>query len=223
MRYSGAMQTLGRYLDPVTKRRGHPAGEYHTYKSPEYILLLPRLIIRFSVTSSISGMRCCLDHISVLPCIRQNRLRTRGHLRLPGYWVGNGRIPIRCSIATWCLSIFRVPSEPAFLEKSVQDFTHSHFLAERFDEVVVEGRCFGRIGDTYAAFVGLNPLSYAPGTTDDLVQQGSDAFWIFEAGSERRTATDLFMERIRSNEVRYENGELRYVSAGRGAKPGIPG
>ena len=219
LRYSGAMQTLGRYLDPVTNGVAIQRANTYTYKTPEYMVATAQAYHPGFFGDQQHIWNAVLsDHISVFTMHPAKSLADKGALSgSPGYWVGNGRIPHTVQHRNVVLSIFRVPSEPAFLEKSVQDFTHSHFPAERFDEVVVEGRyAFGRIGDTYAAFVGLNPLSYAPGTTDDLVQQGRDAFWIFEAGSEREDGNfDLFMERIRSNEVRYENGELRYVSAGR--------
>jgi hypothetical protein len=37
----------------------------------------------------------------------------------------------------------------------------------------------------YVALIGRNDLKYVEGTTDDLLQQGKDTFWITEMGSKR--------------------------------------
>jgi hypothetical protein len=219
LRYSGLMPALSRYLNPVTNGVAIQRANTYTYKTPQYMVATAQAYHPGSFGDQQHVWNAVLSSdISVFTTHPAKPLSDKGALSgSPGYWVGNGRIPHVVQDKNVVLNIFQIPTEKGFMEKSIQDFTHAHFPSERFHEVVLDGRyAFGRIGDTYAAFIGLNALAYAEGSTDDLVQQGRDTFWVFEAGSEWDDGSfPGFIERIRANPVAYEAGKLSYISEGR--------
>lgn len=219
LRYSGGMPALSRYLNPVTNGVAIQRANTYTYKTPQYMVATAQAYHPGTFGDQQHIWNAVLSNgVSVFTTHPAKSLSDEGALSgSPGYWVGNGRIPHAVQDRNVVLSIYRIPTEKGFMEKSIQDFTHAHFPRERFHEVVIEGRyAFGRVGDTYAAFIGRNPLAYAAGSSDDLVQQGRDTFWVFEAGSEWEDGNfDRFMQRIRDNEISYADDVLRYRSRGR--------
>jgi hypothetical protein len=67
----------------------------------------------------------------------------------------------------------------------------------------------------------MNVLNFRKNTTDDLIQQGKQSFWITEAGSlEEDGSFNEFCNRIISNELTFdaENLELIYNSNGKNYK-----
>ena len=105
------------------------------------------------------------------------------------------------------------------MERSLVGFTHAYFPAEKFDEAAVEGRyAFGRSGDAYLALVAREPLAWAEGSKDDLVQSGRLAYWICEMGSpETDTSFAAFQQRIRASTAAFEprTRTLTWESGGR--------
>ena len=219
LRYTGSLPALSRYLNPVTNGVAIQRANTYTYKTPEYMVATAQAYHPGTFGDQQHVWNAVLSSdISVFTTHPAKPLSDTGALSgSPGYWVGNGRIPHVAQDRNVVLNIFRIPADKGFMEKSIQGFTHAHFPRERFHEVVLDGRyAFGRIGDTYAAFIGLNPLAYAQGSSDDLVQPGRDSYWVFEAGSERGDGSfPAFIERIRGNALSYEDGELIYNSKGR--------
>lgn len=219
LRYSGVAPALSRYLNPVTNGVAIQRANTYTYKTPQYMVATAQAYHPGTFGDQQHVWNAVLSRdVSVFTTHPAKSLSDKGALSgSPGYWVGNGRIPHVAQDRNVVLNIFQIPTEKGFMEKSIQDFTHAHFPSERFHEVVVDGRyAFGRVGDTYAAFIGLNPLAYADGSTDDLVQPGRDSFWVFEAGSEWDDGSfPAFMERVRGNVISYRDGQLRYTSQGR--------
>lgn len=219
LRHSGALPALSRYLNPVYNGVAIQRANTYTYKTPQYMVATAQAYHPGTYGDQQHVWNAVLSaDISVFTTHPAKSLSDKGALSgSPGYWVGNGRIPHVAQDRSVVLNIFQIPEEKGFMEKSIQDFTHAHFPSERFHEVMVDGRyAFGRIGDTYAAFIGRNPLAFAGGSTDDLVQPGRDTFWVFEAGSEWDDGSfPAFIERIRANPVSYDGSRLTYTSRGR--------
>jgi hypothetical protein len=219
LRKSGAMPALSRALNPVTNGVAIQRANTYTYKTPDYMVASAQAYHPGTYGDQQHIWNALLGGgVSVFVTHPAKSLSDEGALAgSPGYWVGNGRIPHSAQDRNVVLNIFRIPGEPGFMEKAVQDFTHAHFPQDRFDEVMVQGRyAFGRTGDTYAAFIARYPLYFQQGSSDDLIQPGRDGYWIFEAGS-RDADTDFerFRQRILSNEVEFDGATLRYHSAGR--------
>jgi hypothetical protein len=119
----------------------------------------------------------------------------------PGHWVGNGRNPDAAQHRNVVLAIYDVPDRKGFMEQTLLKQTHAYFPRQLFNESSVEGqRAFGRIGEAWVALVAANPLSYAEGSDDDLVQKGARTAWVCELGS---PATDhsfaAFKNRVIAN------------------------
>ncbi len=219
LRRTGALSALSRKLRPVTDGVAIQRANTYTYKTPDYMLATAQAYHPGSFGDQQHLWNAVLSRqVSVFTTHPAKPLSDQGALSgSPGYWVGSGRFPHVVQDRNVVLNIFQPPQGKGFMESSLQDFTHAHFPRDRFDEVVIDGvYAFGRSGNSYGALVGRNPLHYAPGSDDDLVQPGMDTFWIFEAGS---AATDgdfqAFQARIRSNPVDFLDGRLSYRSGGR--------
>jgi hypothetical protein len=219
LRYTGAMPAISNYLNPVTNGTAIQRANTYTWKTPDYMLASAQAYHPGSFGDQQHLWNAVLSReVSVFVTHPAKPLSAEGALSLsPGYWVGGGRLPHVAQDRNVVLNLFDIPEEPGFMEGTVQDFTHAHFPRERFDEVVLEGRyAFGRAGTSYAALIARNPLHYSEGMSDDLVQPGRESYWVFEAGSARDDGSFAgFMQRVRSNPVRYESGSLFYESSGR--------
>jgi hypothetical protein len=117
------------------------------------------------------------------------------------------------------LAIYNIPKKKGIMEMALLDYTHAYFPSELFDSVTIsENYAFGKKDETYAAFIGRNPLKFRENTTDDLIQLGKQTFWITEAGSlEEDGSFDEFCNRIISNELTFDdkNFILNYRSKGK--------
>jgi hypothetical protein len=137
----------------------------------------------------------------------------------PNYWVGYGRFPHAAQDSSISIAIYNIPEKKGIMEMALLDYTHAYFPSELFDSVTVsENYAFGKKGETYAAFIGMNPLNFRENTTDDLIQQGKQTFWITEAGSfEEDGSFGEFCNRIISNQITFDSEklELNYWSKGR--------
>ncbi|QFU76826.1 hypothetical protein EY643_14860 [Halioglobus maricola] len=219
LRYTNGLPAISRLLNPVTNGTAIQRANTYTYKTPDYMVATAQAYHPGTYGDQQHLWNAVLSRqVSVFTTHPAKPLSDKGALSgSPGYWVGSGRFPHVVQDRNVVLNIFRIPSETGFMEKSIQDYTHAHFPQERFDEVRLDGRyAFGRTGHTFGAFVALNPLHYHEDSSDDLVQPGRDAFWVFEAGSAADDGSfDAFIARVKANAVGYADGELSYSSSGR--------
>jgi hypothetical protein len=135
----------------------------------------------------------------------------------PLYWVGYGHLPDSAQDKNVNLSVYVLPAKAGLMEQDLLNYTHEYFPKDKFDQFILDGRyVFARTKDAYVALIGLNNLQFAPGTTDDLLQQDKETYWITELGSKDTDGTfDQFVQRIRSNSVDYRDQTLTYVSEGK--------
>ena len=219
LKATGALPALSRYLNPVTNGVAIQRANTYTYKDPDFMLASAQAYHPGSFGDQQHLWNAVLSRdVSVFTTHPAAPLSEKGALSgSPGYWVGSARFPHVAQDRNVVLNIYQPPQGLGYMEKTLVEYTHAHFPRERFDEVIVDGRyAFGRSGRSYAALVGRRELNYMEGTSDDLVQPGLDSYWVFEAGSEARDGSfAAFMQRIRGNDVRFENRHLRYTSGGR--------
>ncbi len=149
----------------------------------------------------------------------------------PGYWAGFGRAPHIAQFENVQLQLFKIPKMSGFLELyKVPQFTHTYLPEAFFDEVRVEGKyAFAKKGKGYAALIAASDVTYKAfsldsaailknGLTDhpdkrfDLIQEGADAFWIYEISDETRESFEAFIARIKSNSVTFTDDRLVYRS-----------
>jgi hypothetical protein len=140
----------------------------------------------------------------------------------PNYWVGYGRLPHAAQDGSVSLSIYNLPLGKGMMEMDMLGFTHAYFPKEKFDSVqIADNYAFGKKGNTYCALIGRNNFHYRRNTTDDLIQQGRQTFWIVEAGSKDRDGSfKNFRLRILQNKLVFDstNLVLTYSSNGKELK-----
>jgi hypothetical protein len=140
----------------------------------------------------------------------------------PSYWVGYGRLPHVAQDSSISLSIYNLPDKKGMMEMDMLHFTHAYFPKEKFDTVsIIDNYAFGKKGNTYCALIGRNNLYYRKNTTDDLIQQGKQTFWIIEAGSKEQDGSfENFRARVLRNKVEFDstNIALAYLSRGKELK-----
>ena len=216
---TGALPLASRWLNPVTNGTAIQRANTYTFKTPDYMLASAQAYHPGTFGDQQHLWNAVLSRdVSVFTTHPAKPLSDEGALsNSPSYWVGGGRLPHVVQDLNVVLNVYRIPDKKGFMEKSIVDYTHAHFPRQRFDEVRLDGRyAFGRVGQTYAAFITRYPMHYAQGTTDDLIQPGRDSYWVFEAGSYTRDGEfDDFIRRIKSNRVSYDNGKLAYYSGER--------
>jgi hypothetical protein len=219
LKYTGLLPVVSRVLNPVTNGVAIQRANTYTYRTPDFMVATAQAYHPGSFGDQQHLWNALLPgDISLFTTHPAAPLSEEGALSgSPGYWVGSGRFPHVVQDENVVMNIFQPPSGRGFMEKSVQDFTHAHFPTGRFDEYSLEGRyAFGRAGDSYAAFIATNPLQFAEGSRDDLLQQGMNSFWIFEAGSAARDGGYAsFKRRVLANPISFDSGRLRYRSNGR--------
>jgi hypothetical protein len=190
----------------------------YTYKTKDYSL--------YSVQNHHPGDYADQQHVSGMNIGNQfsifhlhPALETGKKNQSPNYWVGYGHFPHVAQDSNISLAIYNIPKKKGIMEMDLLDYTHAYFPSELFDTIVLnENYAMGKKGETYAAFIGMNPLNFRENTTDDLIQQGKQSFWITEAGSlEEDGSFGEFCNRIISNELIFdaENLELIYNSNGK--------
>jgi hypothetical protein len=112
--------------------------------------------------------------------------------------------------------MYDLNDEPGFMEEEVAGFTHAFFPRDILEDVEIDGRfAFARHRNALVAFVARHPLGYAEGSRYDLIQQGRDGYWVFEAGSAAEEGgMEEFKKRIRSNPISCADRTLEYGSGG---------
>jgi hypothetical protein len=213
---TGLLAPLSDYLKPVTNGVAIQRANTYNYRTPDYMVTSAQAYHPGSYGDQQHLWNATLSRtVSVFTTHPAKPLSEGGALGLsPNYWVGSGRFPHVAQEENVVLNIYDIPTEPGFMEASVEAYTHAHFPTERFDEVIIDGNyAFGRTNNTYAALIGKNTLAFKNGTMDDLIQQGRNTFWIFEAGSQSSdNSFDQFIARVKANSVSFADNQLRYES-----------
>jgi len=214
----GLLPVVSRYLDPWSNGTVMQRANTTTYRTPHYLLASAQrhhpgmLNDQHHVWSATLSNRLSI-FTAHPPQVRKGKTPEED----ANYWVGPGRLPDAAQHENVCLAIYRIPARVSGGERGPNLFTHAYFPKEKFDQVVEKGtRIFGRHGDTYAALVGGGPLVYRAGSTNDLIQDGRETFWVCELGSvESDGDFDAFMRRVEANPVTFRQGLLTYRSGGR--------
>jgi len=207
---------VSKILKPVTNGTAIERANTYTYKTEDYMLSTAQQYHpgQYGDQQHIWGVTLS-NELSIFTTHPAKALSDKGALsESPGYWVGNGRNPHSVQDENINMSIYKIPDEKGFMEKSIVPYTHAYFPKEIFEEVILsENYAFGRYQDKYVAFITKNSLKYLDNSTEDLIQEGKDVFWIFEIGTQKTEGSfKQFMDRIKTNQVNFENDILEYVS-----------
>jgi hypothetical protein len=215
LREHDLLPSVSRLLQPVTNGSAIQRANTYTYRTPDYMIATAQAYHPGTYGDQHHIWTATLsEEVAVFTTHPAAMRSTDGKVNSPGYWIGNGRVPHSVQHESVVLSLYQIPEQPGFLEETVFDFTHAYFPRDKFGELVIDGRyAFARHRNTLVAFIGRNPLAYAEGSDEDLIQQGRDAYWIFEASTvEVEGGLDAFADRIRGNAVEYSDATLVYES-----------
>ena len=134
----------------------------------------------------------------------------------PNYWVGYGHFPHVAQDKNVNLSIYNIPEKKGMMEADLLGYTHAYFPSQKFDTTLFDGKyVFGKKGETYCVFIGLNNFEYRDEAKDDIIQKGKQTFWITEASSKIEDGSfEVFIQRIKNNKVSFNSNtlELSYQS-----------
>ncbi len=206
---------LTRMIKPQTNGVAIQKGNTYTYKTKDYSMYTAQNYHpgTYGDQQHVFGLNI-KNHFSVFhthPALKKGKKH-----QSPNYHVGYGHLPHAVQDKNVSLAIYNLPEKKRLMEMQLLDFTRAHFPIEKFDTAFVDGRyLFGKKGETYCAFIGLNNFEFVDKEKDDIKQNGKITYWITEAGS--LTEDGLFkdfIKRIKSNEVIFDakNMELCYQS-----------
>ena len=219
LRDMGLLPTVSRILNPKSNGVSIQRGNSYTYKTENFFMA--------TLQNHQPGDFADQQHVfsvSLSPSVtvfHQHPAKALGEGALsnsPGYWVGHGRFPHSAQDENVNLSIYDIPTEKGFMEDSISDFTHAYFPTTLFDEYSIEGEyAFARVGDTYIALIGNSDLYLGQDitdtsvqSTDDLIQDGPNQFWITEVSSSTEdTSFEAFKTRIKGNEITFNETNLQ--------------
>jgi len=134
--------------------------------------------------------------------------------RSPSYFGGYGIAPIAYANNHIVRMEYRIPErKPSFAPCPMLSYTHTFFPTELFDEYEVnDNLAIVRVKGTYLAIAGKNPFTLRTCNEKvfqslagklknsalpyDLVQEGRDAYWVYELSSEEKESFEVFKNRI---------------------------
>ncbi|MDX2429840.1 MAG: hypothetical protein QNK35_02840 [Bacteroides sp.] len=211
---------LIRILNPQTNGISIQRGNTYTFRTPDYSMYTVQnhQVGDYADQQHVFGMNVG-RHFSIFhthPYLEKEVKR-----QSPNYWVGYGHFPHSAQDKNVNLSIYKIPKKKGLMESALLDYTRAYFPATDFDTAFIEGPyVFGKLEDTYCAFIGASDFTWRDEAMDDVIQQGKLSFWITEAGSASEDGSfDSFVSRIRNNPVdfdpkslslTYTSGQVRY-------------
>lgn len=210
--------TIVRLIDPQSNGVAIQKGNTYTYKTKDYTLYTAQEYHpgTYGDQHHVAGMNIggSFGIFHTHPALEEG-VKSQS----PNYWVGYGHLPHVVQDEHVSLAIYNIPEEKGIMELDLLDYTHAYFPTEEFDTAFIkQNYVFGKKGDTYAAFIAKNELKFRGETTDDLIQEGKQIFWITEAGSKAADHSfDEFCERVFENKLSFDTEKLalNYQSKGK--------
>lgn len=209
LKYSGALPLISRTLRPMTNGVAIQRANTYTYRTRDFMLATAQNYHPggfgdqqhiWSATLP-DGVCVCTTH-PARPFTDDGALSAS-----PGYWVGNGRNPHGAQDEAVNLCIYDIEKRKGLLEKDLVFETHAYFPAKEMDELVVLDRqLIARKGQAFISLRGKNKLRYKDGLQEDLVQKGQLTYWITELSSSTDESFDVFMDRVKKQEVLFDAG-----------------
>jgi len=205
-------------IDPQYNGVAIQKGNTYTYKTKDYSLYTVQKYHPgdFGDQQHVSGMN--VGNVTSIFHTHPAVIPEKEH-QSPNYWVGYGHLPHVVQDSSVSLAIYNIPEKKGIMELDLLDYTHAYFPSEKFDTTIVEGNyAMGKSGEIYFAFITKNELRWRANTSDDLIQDGKQTFWITEAGSQSEDGSfDSFFTRVKANPVSFDEQSmtLAYTSKGK--------
>ena len=208
---------LIRMLNPRSNGVAIQKGNTYTYRTKDYSLYSVQNYHpgTYGDQHHVAGMNIS-NHFSIFhshPAVEVDSKQ-----KSPNYWVGYGRLPHVAQDLNVSMSIYNIPDKKGFMESALLDYTHAYFPTEMFDTVIFnQNYLFGKKGDTYAVLIANNDLKLRSETTDDIIQEGKQTFWITEAGSIKDEGSfEDFHNRILKNKLNFNQHKLHLTYSSNG-------
>lgn len=201
--------TLIRIINPQSNGVSIQKGNTYTYRCPDYSMytVQDHQVGDYADQQHVFGMNINNDFSIFHNHPAQEKDVER---QSPNYWVGYGHFPHSVQDKNVNLSIYNLPKKKGMMESALLDYTRAYFPSADFDTTIIEGTyAFGKLGDTYLAFIGSSEFKWRDAARDDLVQDGKQSAWITEAGSRSEDLSfEVFVNRIRNNKVHFDPTSL---------------
>ena len=201
--------TIVRIINPQSNGVSIQKGNTYTYKCADYSMYTVQAhqVGDYADQQHVFGMNIS-RHFSIFhnhPA-REKDVKHQS----PNYWVGYGHFPHSVQDRNVNLSIYNLPKKKGMMESVLLDYTRAYFPSADFDTAFIEGKyAFGKLGDTYCAFIGSSDFRWRDAARDDLIQDGKQSVWITEAGSRSEDISfEFFVDRIRNNPVHFDPASL---------------
>ena len=155
----------------------------------------------------------------------------------PGYWVGNGRLPMSVQNENVNITIYKIPTEKRLGETAVALMTHAYMPKDFYDEFELCGNtAFARKNGVFAALISNGEMKFKPfdeksakgvhknrifpedirlnGEFDLCRYDGDYHIYITELSDADKETFDEFKARIKKNPVNFtNNGSVSYKTA----------
>ncbi len=201
--------TVVRIINPQSNGVSIQKGNTYTYRTPDYSMytVQDHQVGDYGDQQHVFGMNVG-KHFSIFhnhPALEKNEKR-----QSPNYWAGYGHFPHSAQDGRVNLSIYNIPEKKGMMEAALLDYTRAYFPAADFDTAFIDGQyVFGKLGDTYCAFIGASNFTFRDEQRDDVIQKGKKTFWITEAGSTSEDGNfESFVSRIRNNPLDFDPESL---------------
>ncbi len=155
----------------------------------------------------------------------------------PGYWIGNGRLPMSVQNENINITIYKLPDKKRLGESAIASMTHAYMPKDFYDEFeLCENTVFARKDGVFVALISNGEMKFKPFNQNsangvhknrifpdeiklksefDLCRFGGDYhIYITELSDADKETFDEFKTRIRSNTVNFGiDGSAAYTTA----------
>lgn len=199
----------------------------YAYRTKDYIMATAQQYGTGTVAYQQHIFSATLDRSLSLFTTWPGKMEDKGVF--PQFILGSFRLPHAFQHENIAIMIYDLTIKKHIAEKKPLNFTHAFFPTELMDEHIIEGSyAFCRKGDSFAAVIGVSKLELGPmrdesiGNFDlkqpySLRQYGKVQCWVIELSSQTEEGTfERFVERIKSNTVKFEQKEKSVTYTSRG-------
>lgn len=219
LRWTHLLPTVSRILNPKTNGVAIQRANTYTYRTDDFMMATAQKYHPGDFGDQQHIWTVTLDNdVSIFTTHPAKPLSDEGALsNSPSYWVGNGRNPHSVQYQQVNMSMYVIGDDKGFMEDYLVEYTHAYFPEALMDEVILDNNIiFGKKGDALIAMIGKEALAYADEDNEDLWQEGNVTYWITEMSSIDNESFEDFIERIRGNEINFDEEalSLNYQSQG---------
>ncbi|WP_143447817.1 hypothetical protein [Kineosporia sp. R_H_3] len=213
LRAVGALPLISRRLDLPTNGTALQRADVYGYRTADYAMSTTQDYQPGAFGNQEAVVQLTLDRgLSLFhnhPAVRPGEPSPNGSS--PGYWTGDGYLPVSCQSEGVSLSVYDLPDHSGRGRSAVLEYTHLRVPFARFDRVELAGnRLLLQRGTVLVAVTGATALRRT--SDEEVVQDGRRTWWVVEASSTRAETFAAFAERVRAARVSFDGTTLTYAA-----------